>query len=134
MVDFPYFLLCSPHHTHQKFCILVTNMFRLQFLAIAGMLMLIACSNGVEVQTPPAPTPDIPVLRDGEVIGLVQERLLSIPGNHIYPCINLAHMVANYTSAYVGDGVWEVWSPSDAIFGWEVFEQSKIVDTLKGPC
>ena len=106
-------------------------MFRLQFLAIAGMLMLIACSNGVEVQTPPAPTPDIPVLRDGEVIGLVQERLLSIPGNHIYPCINLAHMVANYTSAYVGDGVWEV---VFADYRWKVYDQSKIVRAFARTC
>ena len=114
-------------------------MFRLQFLAIAGMLMLIACSNGVEVQTPPppttppAPTPDIPLLRDGEVIGLVQGYLSAIPEDHIYPCDHIFRLAKNYTPVYVGDGVWEVMSDS-ASFGWEVFDQSKIVHTLKGPC
>ena len=101
-------------------------MFRLQFLAIVGMLMLIACSNGAEVQTPPDPTPDIPVLRDGEVLGLVQKSISDRPECD-WAFLNVQHM----TPVYVGDGVWVVRLQN---YGWEVFDQSKIVRAFGRTC
>jgi hypothetical protein len=96
------------------------------------MLMLIACSNGAEVQIPPDPTPDTPVLREGEVIGLVQEYLSNVPENDT--CNGVFRNVAYTTPVYVGNGVWEVTSGGIPSFSWEVFDQSKIVHTLIGLC
>ena len=87
---------------------------------------MIACSNGAEVQTPPDPTPDIPVLRDGEVIGLVQKSISDRP-----ECDSIFPHVLRMTPVYVGDGVWEV---VFADYRWKVYDQSKIVRAFARTC
>lgn len=96
-------------------------------------VILVGCSGGEESPTvPPRPTPDVPSLQPGEVVGLVQDYILRI--GDLHRCRSTAALnVTNRTPpTYEGLGRWRL--GDGYAWDWEVYESTKIVRSMGELC
>lgn len=101
------------------------------------VLLVVGCSSGEGSTSDP--TADTPILRSGEVIGLIQDFVSRQPGcEGNLSLIGIQTVIKQLEPEYLGDGVWKVgYVPPDdgkGILTWEVFDRTRIVRSTGALC